>query len=400
MTQRKREATVRRARTALATILILLLLLLAAVSYVLVGVIVPRGGATADSTPTGMTWVRSIYGYGSGEDDQLYRPTDVAIGPDGVIWVTDPQRSRVLAFNPDGTYKSMLHQGPAFSGDDAMVRPNAVDVDEDGLIYVADYGRESLMIFSEANELLRETEIPLPVEVAVSDDRIVVGSVYGFAILNKQGEVIRTVGTRGSGPDQFDVVRGIVMDEAGTIYIVDTYNNRVRAFDRDGEEIWSRTTGNPGNAASASDSTTSGATLSLPSGMTMDGNGRLVVADAFNFGLAVLNGADGAILAQYGEAGADDGSFAYPSGVDYDPARDWFAVADTTNDRVQIVTIDGSGGGVIEAGRRLMSGLARICIIPLVLMVVILVLVFATRRARRADSVTSGTDVEFSSDVE
>src|SRR5580698_9716947 len=36
----------------------------------------------------------------------------------------------------------------------------------------------------------------------------------------------------------------------------------------------------------------------------------------------------------------------YPTGIAYDKTRDWFAVADTSNNRVQIIRLPGTGGGV------------------------------------------------------
>ena len=64
----------------------------------------------------------------------------------------------------------------------------------------------------------------------------------------------------------------------------------------------------------------------------------------------IFSAEDGEFIAKYGAYGRDDGQFIFPSSIDYDPDRDWFAVADNGNSRVQIIRIPGSGdGGALAA---------------------------------------------------
>ncbi len=79
----------------------------------------------------------------------------------------------------------------------------------------------------------------------------------------------------------------------------------------------------------------------------------MVFADAFAFAIYVVDVEEQSIVAAYGEQGEADGLFNYPTGIAYDPDRDWFAVADTANGRVQIVRIPGSGGSPLAAARRM-----------------------------------------------
>jgi hypothetical protein len=83
-----------------------------------------------------------------------------------------------------------------------------------------------------------------------------------------------------------------------------------------------------------------------------------VLVDPFKFQIIALDPKTGKMareprtngvgkLAAYGEFGQNDGLFYYPTGIAYDKTRDWFAVADTGNDRIQIVRIPGSGGSSV-----------------------------------------------------
>ena len=85
--------------------------------------------------------------------------------------------------------------------------------------------------------------------MAVSEDRIAVGSVSGFAVLDKQGKPLGVVGSRGKGPDQFDYVHGIAFGPDGSVYVSDSYNNRLSAYEPDGRAAGSSGQWGPANSA-------------------------------------------------------------------------------------------------------------------------------------------------------
>ncbi len=236
-----------RQRRALIVVLVALVLLLAATTYFLLSVLEPIGRVATPEDAGGIVWVRSIYGYGETLDEQLRQPNDTAIAPDGTIWVADQTKQQVVGFNPDGSYSSLLHQGPRGSTPQAFSFPSALAVDEDGLVYVGDPERDRVFVLTAENEVVLEYIVPDVRSVAVRGDRVVVGSMAGFIILDKEGEVIKLLGTRGQGIDQFDTVSGVAISEDGTIYAVDTYNNRLSAYDLDGERKWIRQIGESNN---------------------------------------------------------------------------------------------------------------------------------------------------------
>jgi sugar lactone lactonase YvrE len=392
---------VQRLRRTLIGILVVLVVLLLIASYALIRIFQPVGRVATTQEAQGVSWVRSIYGWGKTTDTQFWGPEGVAIGPDGTIWATTQAQNRVVGFNPDGTLASMLYQGP--QGDtrypNVLNYPVAVAVDQSGLIYIADQVRSTVWVMTRNNTIVRSIYVPTPASIAVSNDRLVVGSASGFVIMTPEGTPLKVVGSQGKGINQFQGVRGVAIGKDGTIYAVDQYNNRVSAYDRNGNRKWIIFTGSPGNNKSVASSvvaTSSGqpADMQIPAGMTIDGAGRLVIADPFGFDLTILSPKDGHLIAKYGAPGTIDGQFVYPSGVAYDPARDWFAVTDTQNARVQIIRLPGSGGsGLAASADRALSGPLRACLFPLLLLVIAIVagIVYRIMRRRKKDKLNKGT---------
>jgi hypothetical protein len=248
--------------------------------------------------------------------------------------------------------------------------------------------------------------------VAVSEDRIAVGSVSGFAVLDKQGKPEGVVGSRGKGPDQFDYVHGIAFGPDGSIYVADSYNNRLSAYEPDGTRRWIIRTGAPSNSAQVSNNMLSSTVpsdtalkgdevLQLPLGLTVDGAGRVVVIDLYENALAVFEPKTGKFIGKYGEAGADDGQFFYPVSVSYDPGRDWFTVADSFNRRVQIVRIPGSasGAGTAATLNRALTSPWRACLFPLLLLLLMILAYGIYRFIRRRRDRIEDDDAEPDAEV-
>src|SRR5262249_3639645 len=68
------------------------------------------------------------------------------------------------------------------------------------------------------------------------------GNIYvadGFgnariAKFDKAGKFVKSWGSRGSEPGQFNTVHGIAIDAQGNVYVADTGNKRIQVFDTDG----------------------------------------------------------------------------------------------------------------------------------------------------------------------
>ena len=83
-----------------------------------------------------------------------------------------------------------------------------------------------------------------PVDVSIGlDDQIVVlnwsQDSHRVVILNKEGELINSFGSKGDEDGQFNEPYGVDVDEEGRIIVADTSNHRIQVFDNDGSFLHS-----------------------------------------------------------------------------------------------------------------------------------------------------------------
>lgn len=399
--ERPAPARSARGRQIMALVLIVLVLLLGLSSFLLYRLaIVPKSASTASragQTSDGLVWIRSIYGTSNNPKDLFGQTVAAVPGVDGSLWVTDAKAGSIMHFTADGRYLGAVRSADAST---PLQMPSRLAVGPDGLIYACETALDAIRVLRPDGTDAGSFTIPKPVSIAVSKDRIAVGTLYGLAILQKTGEPIKVIGSRGKGEGEFDYVHGIALDDADNVYVTDSYNNRVGAYDKNGKKLWMIRTGPAANDATQSagmlapreetSSPLKGADqLQLPLGLTIDAAGRVVVIDMYDCALAVFDGKTGRFIGKYGEGGADDGQFFYPVSVSYDRSHDWFSVADAFNKRIEIVRIPGSAGGgvgVAAAAQRALASPWRACLFPLLLLLIAIVagLVVRARGRRRA----------------
>ena len=89
---------------------------------------------------------------GSGEG-QMAHPTNLAIGLDGTVFVSDTTNFRIQQFTADGEFIREL--GSVGTGFGKFARPKGLDVDREGRIYVVDAAFQNVQIFDDdANVLM------------------------------------------------------------------------------------------------------------------------------------------------------------------------------------------------------------------------------------------------------
>lgn len=373
-------------RAILVGVLVVLVLLLAGLGYFIVSILEPIGAPSADDLPGGLEWVRSIYGYGPAPDEQFISPDHTEIAPDGTIWVSDTQLNSIMAFAPDGSLRRRIELSTMVP-EQPWTQPKGISVSQNGEVYVCAANAHRILVLTETGQLLRSWEVDQPLDCRLADGRIYVTGLAGVSVFSLEGEPIGSWGGRGKALEQLDLPQGVVVGDDGTVYVSDTLNARVKAFTPEGELVWATDAGTMGGGNRAmgdvASDETSGTGLQIPAGICIDGNGRLVLVDPFGFNMVVIDADDGSVIARHGDFGDTDGLFAYPTGVAYDAERDWFAVADTANGRVQVVRIPGSASGNVgPAVRRALVGPYWICAIPLFLLILVAVLGRATRHRR------------------
>ena len=375
-------------RRVLAAVLVVLMILLA-VAGVFVWNISRPAGAPAEAAAGGMSWVRSIYGWGDQPAELLQTPVDAAVAPNGTIW-TVSGKTTLVGFNPDGTLERLV---PFERGDEdgKVVSIEGMDVGDDGTIYLADFGRNAVHAVSPQGEMELSILVQQPSEVAVRGDRIAVAAAQGIAVFTTDGELVAQWGSRGNAADQVDIPHGIAWVDDDTIIVADTHNRRVKAYFPDGRLKYiapaAMEVAPDAGIDAGMDSTEDTSTpYQLPSGMTVDGSGRVLLVDPFVFAIMAVDPADGELTETWGDFGATDGTFAYPTGIDYDAERDYFVVADTANNRLQVIELPDSGGSALAGAKRALDGPVWLCSIPLALLLIAIILWISKRRRKDDDA--------------
>lgn len=378
----------RRGRRILAVLLIILLIILLLAGLLLVGLLMPKDRPGSGDLE-GVTWIRSIYGYGP-DISQMTEPASVAIPAEGgVIWLSDQGRFRIVKYDPNGRRVGGF-EGDTANGD-SFDYPSRIALAPDGWLYVVQSTYDNVKVYDEKGTLRQTLPIPSPMSVAANDEMVIIGAQSGFAAYDRDGENIGIVGTRGIEDDQFDTVNGVAIDEDSNAYIVDTFNNRISKYNREGDRVWMVETGAPGNRAGSNmdpgDATIMAekypAMMQAPMGATMDAAGRLVVIDLLDFSIVAFDPEDGSVLGKWGTFGREDGKFMYPADIDYDAAMDYYVVSDSGNQRAQIIRLPGSGGGLAATARRLLAGPLRACLIPLLFLLLALIVTALIRNRRK-----------------
>lgn len=371
-------------RKVLSVVLIILLLLLCGIGLLILKLFMPNG--TNKSAGSGVTWIRSIYGFGP-QNVQLTNPSGCAIDSrDGTFWMADTNLRRIVHYRMDGTMITFIGKSK-FQSDSPIRHPSDIAIDSEGKIYVVESTYNDVLVFNAAGKQLGKFDVPQPTAIAVNDKYIVVGAKAGFVIMDKNAKILKLMGSLGRGEGQFDTVNGVAIDKENNIYVVDTYNNRVSKYTPEGKLLWLTKTGYPGN-----EHTTLGkkkytskdaAQMQVPMGCTLDAAGHLLVVDMFDFTIAQFDAKTGKYIAKYGSYGTEDGKFLYSGDIDYDAATDTFVVSDTGNQRAQIIRLPNSGGSLLAKARSLLSGPLALCCIPLLIIIICLIIAYILQRNRK-----------------
>ena len=299
----------------------------------------PVGGAYGQSAP-------------AAADLQLSAPASVVMLENGAIYVADTGNDRILVFHPNGTLRFQF--GGSGTGDGQLSAPAGMHVGSDGAIYVADTGNDRIQVFHPNGTFdfefggsgTGDGQLSAPAGVY----RVTYGLPYDDAILvadtgNDRIQVFWPNGTftaklvdsdtgagNFSGPKSITATRHL----GSRIYVADTGNDRIQVF----QYYYHRGVWYFYHLTTYGSSGTGDGQFDGPGSIDVGyfNDRRLIVADTGNDRVQVLS-LTGRFDFKLGSSGTGDGQFSAPAGASMSgPYRAYgaFAVADTGNDRVQV----------------------------------------------------------------
>jgi sugar lactone lactonase YvrE len=192
----------------------------------------------------------------------LNLPTGLVIDVSGNLYLSESANHRVLKISPDGTIRRFAGTGEAGSGGDGQAAVNAklnhpagLALDSAGNLYIAD---------RDNNQVRKVTPEGIIQRVA--------------------GPLLPLLGFEGDGGPATQArlwwPEAVAVDDRGSLYIADTFNQRVRKVDSSG--IISTIAGRGGVSYSGDDGLATQAQLAFPRGVAVASTGEIYVADTNN----------------------------------------------------------------------------------------------------------------------
>ncbi|XP_044881449.1 tripartite motif-containing protein 3 isoform X2 [Mauremys mutica] len=168
---------------------------------------------------------------------QLQRPTGVTVDMNGDIIIADYDNRWVSIFSPEGKFKTKIGAG-------RLMGPKGVAVDRNGHIIVVDNKACCVFIFQSNGKLVTKFggrgsaerqfagTLDGPHFVAVNNkNEIVVTDFHNHSVkvYSADGEFLFKFGSHGEGNGQFNAPTGVAVDSNGNIIVADWGNSRIQS---------------------------------------------------------------------------------------------------------------------------------------------------------------------------
>jgi sugar lactone lactonase YvrE len=290
-----------------------------------------------------------IIGMPGNEPGQLQNPRDVAIGPDGSLYVTDTSNNRIQHLSADGSvlqvwgYFADISKGAAPGG--TFYEPWGMAVGVDGSVYVADTWNHRIQKFTADGKFVNmwgyfgEADTPFalwgPRDIATDG----MGNLFvtdtgnkRIVVYDRDGNYVTQFGSKGLEPGQFDEPVGIAVDKDGLVYIVDTWNQRIQVMvaDASGSYIplinWDVVAWY-------------GQSLDNKPYLAVDDNGNLYTTDPEGYRILHFT-TTGTFVNYFGDFGVSANGFNLPTGITVDD-NNGIWIADAGNGRIMHFTLPG-----------------------------------------------------------
>jgi uncharacterized protein (TIGR03437 family) len=327
---------------------------------------------------------------GAATQAQLHAPAGLATDASGDIFIADTANNVVREVTPDGKIQTVAGNGTqGYSGDFGpatqaqLHSPSGVAVDSSGNLYIADSGNNAIREVTTDGNISpfagnglasyygdTSTSTPTPPPQAGLDDPqdVAVGPNGAIYIADTGNSFIRavangainfvagsgSVGFAGDGGSATATTtntgpgvalygpRAIAFDSAGNYYLADSGNGRIRKVNTKG--IITTVAGNGTFAFAGDGSAATAANLNQPSGVALDSQGNIYIADTLNARIRKVSSsgtittvAGNGLLSYSGDGGAATGAqLNGPLGIAADNSGNLF-IADSQNGVVRII---------------------------------------------------------------
>jgi DNA-binding beta-propeller fold protein YncE len=280
------------------------------------------------------------------EPGQFKKPRNLAIAPDGTLYVADTENHRIQHLSQDGT---VLHiwgsfadaaQGSAPGG--TFNEPWGIAVDQEGFVYVADTWNHRIQKFTPNGEFILtwgyfgQAETPQgywgPRGLAIDkNNRIYITDTGNkrIVVFDANSNFITEFGLSGYLPGEFNEPVGVAIGSNGELYITDTWNQRVQVMAIDANNIFQpvRQWDVVGWF---------GQSLDNKPYITADNSGNIFISDPESYRIIEFD-PQGVPLRLWGLFGTGSDGLNLPTGLAADGTGLW--VADSGNHRILHFTI-------------------------------------------------------------
>ena len=254
-------------------------------------------------------------------------PMDFALAPDDIIYVVNrsyelrPNGTRINVFRLSDDGEEYITEF-GFRGEEPgqFQWPISIALDKDINVYVADEYLHRITIFNKDGEYLShwgthgsgDGELDRPSGLAIRDDTMFVVDSRNHRVqkLTLDGKYLGQFGSFGDGPDQLNTPWGIGLDKESNVFVADWRNDRIQSFTANGE--WLASFGQPGTGGDTSIVREHGGVriaprpvgeFNRPTGVAVDKDGDIYVADWLNNRVQVLT-PEGRFITEFlGDAG-------------------------------------------------------------------------------------------------
>ena len=179
--------------------------------------------------------VRRVWGRRGGAPGEFNAPRGIALDAEGFVYVADGFNDRIQKFAANGTFVTTWGERGRAPGQ--FSTPTGIAIGPSGTVYVADTFRDRIQAFTSDGAFVRVVaqapalRNPIGIAVDLAERIYVTEDVdHRVAIFDADGSRLGGFGREGVGVGRFQFPRDLDVDEDGVIYVADSFNHRVQAF--------------------------------------------------------------------------------------------------------------------------------------------------------------------------